>query len=66
MIDYDKSIKQNEIANQIALILNGNSLQDNMSILRSVKYVLKKHSFINTSKDVLEKEHATFKAGMRD
>jgi hypothetical protein len=56
-------IENNELANKIVLLLNGNSIQRNLSVLKFVKYALKKHSIIEASKEELEKEHARFKYG---
>ena len=57
----NKLIEQNELASKIALSLNGNTVQYNLSVLRSIKYILKNHSIFNTTSDELKKEHEIFK-----
>jgi hypothetical protein len=55
-----KLLAENIIANKILLLLNGNSISENRSIIRSVESVLRNNSVINITEDFLENEHKQY------
>lgn len=56
-----KLLAENVTVNKILLLLNGNSMSDNRSIIRNVETVLRDNSVINITENFLESKHAEFK-----
>jgi agmatine/peptidylarginine deiminase len=57
----NKLLAENITVNKILLLLNGNSVSDNRSIIRNVECVLRDNSVINITEDFLESKHTKFK-----
>ena len=56
-----KLLAENITVNKILLLLNGNSVSDNRSIIRNVETVLRDNSVINITEEFLEDKHTEFK-----
>ena len=57
----NKLLAENITVNKILLLLNGNSVSDNRSIIRNVECVLRDNSVINITEDFLESKRTKFK-----
>jgi hypothetical protein len=55
-----KLLAENIIANKILLLLNGNSISDNRSIIRRVEGVLRDNSVINITEGLLKNKHIQY------
>ena len=56
-----KLLAENITVNKILLLLNGNSVSYNRSIIRNVETVLRDNSVINITEEFLEDKHTEFK-----
>lgn len=56
-----KLLAENITVNKILLLLNGNSVSDNRSIIRNVETVLRDNSVINITEDFLDSKHTELK-----
>ena len=56
----NKLIAEDIIKNKILLLLNGNSITDNRSILRDVEFVLRDQSIINIQEEHLKLSHEKY------
>jgi hypothetical protein len=55
-----KLLAENVTVNKILLLLNGNSMSDNRSIIRNVETVLRDNSVINITEEFLENKHIQY------
>jgi hypothetical protein len=51
----DEALKQDELANKMVLLLNGNTVEFNLKVIRLLTHKLEEHSFLNISSDMLKK-----------
>jgi hypothetical protein len=55
-----KLLAENITVNKILLLLNGNSISDNRSIIRNVENVLRDNSVINITEEFLGNKHIQY------
>lgn len=51
----DEALKQDELANKMVLLLNGNTVEFNVKVIKSLTRKLEAHSLLNISEDMLKK-----------
>lgn len=61
-----KLLAENITVNKILLLLNGNSISDNRSIIRNVECVLRDNSVITITEDFLQNKHTEFKKHLEE
>ena len=61
-----KALNENATVNKIVLLLNGNTMETNISILRWAESVLKSNSITNVTADLLEKNLAQHKKNLEE